>query len=315
LKPDEMSAATTGKPVVRVLDSSDPREIAVFGIVLVNVPRSFYAQRAADFRSSLRNPARLRFGLFSDPATPADVAALTLPHDDVKDLARCRPGSCNLKLSADAMARLQGTIDPASPVADSIAAAFFREHMIAYVTGYRARGDSALLVYSDQPSTTAVAQVFGAILSRSPYVYQYAPTLEQYLKSYPRDRPADLSEALFWAEDDLPSLKATITVAHIVVYAPPELPGTTLIVAKQLYADHYLDGALELTALVDQAPGSPGIYNVLLRRVHFDNLPSGGPINVRGKVIGKLRGRAATDLRDAKTQSEQAFASAPASAR
>ncbi len=93
------------------------------------------------------------------------------------------------------------------------------------------------------------------------------------------------------------------------MYAPPELPGSTLIASKLLYADHYLDGALGLTAVVDQAgdQANPGIYLVVLRRLHFDDLPSGGLIDVRGKVIGKLRERTASVLSDAKTRSEEAY--------
>jgi hypothetical protein len=310
-----MSAAASGKPVVKVLDPSDQREIAAFGIVRIDVPRSFYVRRAADFATSLRDPSRLRFALFSEPAAASDVAALSLPHDDVQDLAHCRAGSCKVKLSAEAIAYVRANVDLASPSADSVVSAYFRGRMIDYVTGYRARGDSALIVYSDKESSAAA--VFQAMLSRSPYMYQYAPSLERYLENYPGDRLADVSEALFWSEDDLPGLKPTVTITHEVVYAPPELPGATLIASKLLYADHYLDGALDLTAVVDQAgdQAAAGIYMVLLRRLHFDDLPSGGLTNVRGRVIGKLRDATATFLRDVKTRSEQAYARAPASSR
>jgi hypothetical protein len=319
LNQDETGAATSGKPVVKVLEPSDQREIAVFGIVRIDVPRSFYVRRAADFPSSLRNPSRLGFALFSEPAAASDVAALSFPHDDVGDLAHCRPRACKLKLSAEAIAYLRQNVDLAAPTADSVVSAYFRGRMIEYVTAYRARGDSALVVYDDEESRAAAAQVFQAMLSRSPYMYQYAPSLERYLEHYPGDRPADVSEIVFWAEDDLPGLKPTITITHEVVYAPPELPGCTLIAAKLLYADHYLDGALDLTAVVDQAgdpaAGPAGLYLVLLRRLHFDDLPSGGPMNVRGRVIGKLRDRTAAWLRDAKTASEHAYARARPSSR
>jgi hypothetical protein len=308
LNAGEMSAATSGKPVVKVLATSDQREIAVFGIVRIDVPRSFYVRRAADFATSLRNPSRPRFALFSEPAAASDVAALAVPHDDVQDLAQCRAGSCKLKLSAEAIAYLRANVDLASPAADSVVSAYFRGRMIEYVTNYRARGNSALIVYSDIESSAA--GVFQAMLSRSPYMYQYAPSLERYLKNYPGDRPTDVSEALFWSEDDLPGLKPTVTITHQVVYAPPELPGATLIASKLLYADHYFDGALDLTAVVDQAGDQAvaGIYVVLLRRLHFDDLPSGGLINVRGKVIGKLREGTAAVLRDAKARSEEVYA-------
>ena len=62
------------------------------------------------------------------------------------------------------------------------------------------------MVYDDQQSRGASAQVFQAMLSRSPYMYQYAPSLERYLKNYPNffHRPADVSEVLFWADDESP---------------------------------------------------------------------------------------------------------------
>ena len=315
LHQDELSAVPSGRPVVKLLETPDRREIAVFGIVSIAVPRSFYVQRAVDFRSSLRSPSRLRFGIFSDPAVASDAAALSLRHDDVQDLAKCRAGSCKLKLSAEAIARVRSLIDSAPSSADSVVTAYFRGRMIDYVTGYRARGNSALTVYADAEANSAAAQVFDAMVSRSPYMYQYAPSLQRYLQNYPGDRPGDLSEALFWSEDDISGLQPTITITHQVVYAPPELPGCTLIVAKQLYADHYLDGALNLTAVVDPAPGQQGLYLVFLRRLHFDDLPSGGLMNVRGRVIGKLRDQTRQSLGDAKTVSERAYASAPASPR
>jgi hypothetical protein len=143
-------------------------------------------------------------------------------------------------------------------------------------------------------------------------MYEYAPSLERYLKNYPDDRPAHVRETLFWSEDDLPGLKPTLSITHEMVYAPPELPGSTLIVSKQLYADHYLDGALDVTAVVDQAGGqranAAGIALVILRRWHFDDLPSGGLMNVRGRVTGKLRDQTIALLRGTKTKSEEAYA-------
>ncbi len=315
LHPDEVGAAASGKPVVKLLESSDPREIAVFGIVSVAVPRAFYVRRASDFRSSLTRPSRPQFGIFSDSAVPADVAALSASHDDVQDLAHCRPGACKLKFSAQTIARLRAIIDSAPNAADSVVSAYLRTRAIDYVTGYRARGNATLVVYADEDSVTAAAQVFAGMLSRSPYLYQYAPSLELYLKNYPQDRPADLSEVLFWSRDDLAGLQQTITLTHEIVYAPPELQGCTLLVAKQLYADHYLDGAIDVTAIVDQAGGQASVYLVYLRRLHFDELPSGGLLNVRGKVIGKVRDATRADLQNAKTTNERAYAAAASSSR
>lgn len=314
LKSDEITAAGSGTPVVKLLESSDKREIAVFGIVSVGVTRSFYVEHATDFPSALRDPTRLHFALFSDPAVASDAATFSLPHDDLQDLAKCQPHSCKLKLPADAIATLRASLNPPTPAADSSVNAYFRAHMVDYVTAYRARGNAALLQYDDQRSADSAGMVFTALLTRSPYMYQYAPSLQRYLQNYPTDRPAHTREVIYWAEEDLPGLKPTLTITHEVVYAPTELPGTTLIATKQLYADHYLDGELGLTAVVDgtkaSSPDDSGIYLVALRRLHFDDLPSGGIMNVRGKVIGKVRDQMTASLRSVKSSMEQSYRAA-----
>jgi hypothetical protein len=314
LSGDQITAASSGAPVVKVLDPSDQREVAVFGIVSISATRSFYVERATDFASALRDPARLHYALFSDPAVVSDANAFSLPHDDLQDLAKCNPHSCKLKLPAAAIASLRALLDARTSSTDSIVNAYFRAQMADYVTRYRAHGNTALLEYDDQRSADSALQVFHGLLTRSPYMYQYAPSLQRYLENYPADRPAHAREAIYWSEDDLPGLKPTLTITHEVVYAPSELSGSTLIVTKQLYADHYLDGALGLTAVVDGAKvgaaEQTGIYLVVLRRLHFDDLPSGGMMNVRGKVVGKLRDQMTASLRNTKSRIEQAYSAA-----
>lgn len=305
LDPDEMRAVASGSAVVRSLESSDRREVALFGVVRIDVPRPFYLSTAVDFRALPGDSGRAGFGLFSDPASAADVTAFTLPHDDVEELKRCVPAACKVKLSEGAISALRARLDSASS-ADAAADAFFRATMVDYVTAYRAHGDSALIVYNDRRDAVAAAEVFDAILSRSPWMYRYAPSLERYLRNYPRGRPSGIEEALFWSQDELPGLRSTLSLKHRVVYTPPESGDLTLIADKLLYANHYLDGALDLTSVVDQ---STGVYVIRLWRLHFDYLRS-GPINVHGKVSGELRDRLEVWLADAKTRAENARAGA-----
>jgi hypothetical protein len=88
----------------------------------------------------------------------------------------------------------------------------------------------------------------------------------------------------------------------MVVYTPPELPNVTVVAAKQIYANHYFEAAVDLTCVADR---SPGIYLLVLRRYRFDNLP-GGILNIRGRAINALRDQLAADLRRQQTPSEQA---------
>ena len=76
--------------------------------------------------------------------------------------------------------------------------------------------------------------------------------------------------------------------------------------AKQIYANHYFESALDLTSAIDRPPesGGPGIYLLVLRRFRFDNLP-GGILNIRGRAINALREQLVLDLRRQQTSLQQ----------
>jgi hypothetical protein len=108
-------------------------------------------------------------------------------------------------------------------------------------------------------------------------------------------------------------MQRVLRITHQSIYSPPELPGTTMIAAKQIYADHYFEAGLELLGVVDRgvaAAGSeaPGITLVADRRYRFDNLPSGGLLNIRGRVTNGLRDNALADLQRLKRETEAAWA-------
>ncbi len=303
----QLAAVERGEVVVKVLDTQNKRDVAVFGIITSAVPRESYLGRLQDFPNSLRAPTRTRFGIFSDPATPADIQLLTIAPDDVADLKRCRPGDCKIKLPATEMQRIRQEVDWSAPDREPQVNAYARQRLLQYVGDYRARGDSALVVYDDRGHVRA-SDAFAALLAESPYVYQYAPSLHRYLATYPHGTLDGLRELLFWSEDALPRLKPILSITHLVVYAPPELSGATLVAAKQIYADHYFEAAFDLQTVVDRpaSAAGPGIYLVWLRRFRFDDLPS-GVFNIRGKVIGKLRDQMRADLEREKAASEQAL--------
>ena len=215
----QLSAMERGEAVVKVLDTRDRRDVALFGIITADVAREAYVRRVRDFQSSLRTATRARFGIFSNPPTAADVAAVTIAERDVKDMRDCRPGDCVVKLPATDMQRIQRQMNWSAPDVQAQIDAYARRRLIEYVTDYRTRGDSAM---------------------------------------------------------------ATMAV----------------VAAKQIYANHYFEAALDLTGVVDR-PG--GLYVLVLRRYRFDNMPSGGILNIRGRAVGALRDQLLGDLRRQQT--------------
>lgn len=303
----QLAAAERGEAVVKVLDTGGSRDVALFGIVTTDVPRPVYVAQARDFQNSLRTPTRSRFGIFSDPAVAADVQAVTIAQRDVDDMRDCKPGDCVVKLPATDMQRIRQEMNWSAADLQAQMNAYARRRLLEYVTDYRARGDSAMAIYDDRGNLNVRAsEAFAGLLAESPFVYQNVPSLVRYLSSYPRETLADASEVLFWSEDVLPRLRPILSVTHLVVYSPPELPAVTLVAAKQIYANHYFEGAFDVTCIVDrQGPGGrPGSYLLVLRRFRFDNLP-GGILNIRGRAIGALRDQLLGDLRRQRATAER----------
>ena len=303
----QLAAVERGAALVKVLDTKNQRDVAVFGIITADIPRQRYVAHLRDFPSSLRAPTRPRFGVFSDPATAADVQGLVVDQQDVAEVKDCHPDDCKIKLPATDMKRLREDIDWSAADPQVQVNTYARQRMLEYVTDYRARGDTAMVVYDDRGNVRA-SSAFAALLAESPYVYEYVPAFQEYLATYPRGKLDGLSEVLFWSEDRLPRLKPILSATHLTVYAPPELPGVTLVARKQIYADHYFEAGLDLTTIIDRvtAAARPGIYLILLRRSRFDDLPT-GLFNIRGKVIGKLRDQMRADLDREKATAEQAL--------
>jgi len=293
----QLASIERGDAIVKVLDTQNNRDVAVFGIIVMNVPREVYVARLQDFPSSLQAPTRPRFGIFHAPASAPDVEAVSVARGDIADLKECRPGDCKIKMPATDMQRLHAQVDWAAADPQGQINTYLRQRLVEYVTDYRARGDSAMAVYDDRGGVHA-SDAFAALLAQSPYVYQDIPSLRQYLAAYPHAELDGAHEVLFWATDSASGMKPILSVTHLVSYAPPELPGVNVVASKQIYANHYFEGAFDLAAIVDRAGGGgkPGIYLVLLRRFRFDNLPSGGIVNIRGKVVGKLRDQMRVDL-------------------
>jgi hypothetical protein len=306
LDPAQLATVERGEAVVKVLETENKRDVAVFGIITAEAPRESYERQLRDFQKSLRSPARARFSLFSDPVKPADVQSVTMSREDAEDLRKCQPGKCDLKLPATEMQRIREHVNGSAADHPAQVTSYARQRLLEYATDYRARGDSAMVVYDDRGNVRA-SDAFAELLAQSPYVYQYAPSLARYLTTYPRAKLDGVSDVLFWSETQAPRMRRTLTVTHLAVYSPPELPGTTLAAAKQIYANHYFEAAFELTTIVDRAKtdGSRGLYLLVLRRFRFDNLPSGGLLNIRGKVVGSLRDQLMADLAREKAIAEE----------
>jgi len=95
----QLATVERGEPVVKVLETKDRRDVAVFGIITTPVAREQYVRALRDFAASLRTSGRTQLGIFSNPAVESDVAAVTITARDVADMKNCKPGDCVVKHS------------------------------------------------------------------------------------------------------------------------------------------------------------------------------------------------------------------------
>ncbi|HEX6627934.1 MAG TPA: hypothetical protein VF105_08275 [Gemmatimonadaceae bacterium] len=281
LDDSQIASAAAGRPVVKLIPAKDDREVVAFGVIGLPVSVADYMKHALE-PGRLIGAGSLRYHIIADPATAADVRDVVFDSSEYRDLKACQPGNCNFKLPASAMKSFREGVDWSAPDAKAQADARLQAGMLRLINGYRSRGNAGMLTYDDNGGVRA-SDAFSALLAQSNELYDYAPPLQQYLASYPANRPAGARDIMYWSNDHPPHLRPTLTLNHVVVY--PSSSGTTLIARKQVYASHYFDGAFELLAVAGAGPdGSAApIYLVTVRRFRFDNLP-GGVLNVRGRV-------------------------------
>src|SRR5437667_5230952 len=179
----QLATVERGEPVVKVLETRDRRDVALFGIITAPRTRDDYSRALRDFPTSLRTSTRPHFGIFSTPAGEADVATLTVTTRDVADMKDCKPGDCVAKLPATDMRRIHDETNWSAPAADIQAqlSAYARRRLVEYATAYRRPGASAMALYDDRGNVTVrSSEAFAAQFAESPYVYQTVPSLQKY---------------------------------------------------------------------------------------------------------------------------------------
>jgi hypothetical protein len=314
----DLRAIQAGSAVVKSLDTPVRQELAVFGVVYITVPVAHFVERFADIERFERGPGILQIARFSSPPRLEDLAALTLPTTDVEALPSCRPGDCELKLSAAEMTRFRTRVDWSSPNAPVQAQTVTRQMILELVQAYQANGNAALGRYEDGGDPIAVAEQFRALLANSKQLPIPVPELISYLDTYPRGRPSGANDFFYWSVVNF-GLKPTVRVNHVVSYPLPAKPAgiSHVIAIKQLYASHYFHTALELRFLADDDRRSDGrgLYLLSIIRSRAD-----GTTGLKGSLLRPIISRRSRNavrgyLDYLKRQVERPAAAAPGDGR
>jgi hypothetical protein len=274
LKGDELDAVESGKAVVRLVDASDEREVALAGAVRLDVPAGFVGESYREMLSSMKGPRLKSLGIFGTPALPEDVAGLTFPASDLDDLQKCVAGDCKIKLYTEDIEKVKSEIDWQGEDAQAQVDAVLREDAVSLVEDYRKRGDAAIPDYADKEQLMNAATGFDFLLRESPLLFEYLPEFFDSIRAYPQDQLQNVDDFVFWTVENPGSgLKETIFLTHAFVYSSKTKDGLPFssIVQKRLHASHYYYAALRSATVIDYSDGAkPLSYMVFLDRHLFD---------------------------------------------
>lgn len=268
----DFPALEQGQTVVKLLPVQDKREVAVCGLVSLEVPAEVFLQSFRGSMTRKSSPAILEIGSFSSTPTLDDLQTLTIEDRDIEDLKECVVGNCKLKLSAEMIERFHKEVDWEAPDYRLQATQLLKLMLLDYVRDYLARGDVALIEYNDKPKAVRLAEEQRALMAASSYVKDVLTELPQYPKGSSRSELPVVENTIVWSKIKF-GLKPVIAINHIMIYKREQKTGPQiLIVAKQIYANHYFDSSLALTVFGHIPGASPGSYLFYENRSRVDGL-------------------------------------------
>jgi hypothetical protein len=290
---NDFAALEQGQTVVRLLPVKDKREVAVSGLVSLQVPAEVFLHSFRENMVRQSNSAILEIGRFSATPTLDDLQTLTIEDRDLEDLKECVVGDCKLKLSAAMIERLQKEVDWEAPGYRVQATQLLKLMLLDYVRDYLARGDTALIEYNDKPEEIRLADEQRALMAASGYLNNVVPDFSRYLKGSAKSEMSVVENALVWSKIKF-GLKPVLAINHIIIYKRQHGSGPQVLVStKQIYANHYFDSSLALTAFVNIPGSSSGSYLFYENRSRADGL--GGMFGkmkramVEGKAVDSLK--------------------------
>ncbi len=311
----DLRALDAGSAVIKNLDTPIREELAFVAAVYLDAPSGTFVERFRDIVQFESGPGIPQIARFSSPPRFEDLASLTLPRTDVTTLRRCRPGDCDVKLSAAAMRRFRNEVDWSSPNAARQADEVAREMIFDLVRAYQAEGNRALGHYEDGDEPLPVAEQFRALLASRDPLPDPVPELLAYLDGYPHGRVAGAEDFFYWTVVDF-GLKQTIRVNHVTIYplggSPPPSGVRYAIAIKQLYASHYFHTTLELRFLVDDdRRAGRGTSLISITRSRNDGMTGFKGLFLRPIIRTRSRDAVRSYLDQVKRQVERPAPAAP----
>ena len=267
LNDDQIAAIRNGKAIAKVLDSTTPDQVFVFGAVYVKSTPEEYLKFASDVDALRKLPNYLAIRKFSDPPQLSDLDGFTLDADDIKKLQTCKPGQCEVQLPTETIEAFQRSVNWSAPDAANQVNRLAQKMALEALLQYTEAGNAGLGTYRDKHNPAVVGETFRSLISRSKALPIYLPDLDRYLLDYPNAKSESIESEFYWEKVNF-GLKPTLRIVQAIVYRGTRSADPAYAVAvKQLYASHYFETALDLTACVRDVenPKHQGVYLITLK--------------------------------------------------
>lgn len=305
----DIDTVARGQTAVRGMAVHDDREVSAVGVTRVSAPPAFYADQMRDIVRFKRHEAVRQIGVFGHPARAQDMAGLTLDRGDLQALRTCTPASCDINLSASAIADARRDIPWGTPSAVSDAQVWFRETIAGMVREYQTSGDRALMTYVSGNRSLSMAEEFRALVSSTPGLLDAFPSVRAYMTGYPHTRSDAVDDILYWSKEEV-GPKLVVSVTHMVLVRLPASAAPVRYVAasRQIYGSILYEASLGLTVLIADPTDDRGMYLVYANRSRVDAIGGlFGPIK-RAVVRSRARATLGPTLERAKHEVEGRYA-------
>jgi hypothetical protein len=301
-----LASLERGVAVTKLLKTTAKKEIAALGIVRVNAPGDLFIDKFRNIADFKKSAAVLQIGKFSNPPRLADLKGLSLDPGCLEALKNCKTGDCDIKMSAEMMARFHQELNPSAADFQARANALIRRMLFDYLTAYLQTGNAALIAYHDGEKAVRLADEYRSLLEQSQFLADYAPEFYKYLQEAPKASSPNIEEFIYWSKEKY-GLKPVLSITHVIIYRRTLENRTELLIAsKQLYANHYFEGSLGLTVFLEgnQGPATSRSYLMYLNRSRADALQGWFLGIKRNLIAGRVREALAKNLKVVKQRIE-----------
>lgn len=248
--------------------------LAVFAAVAVDIGGDRLEAWIQNIAAFKQGPQVLAIGRFSDPPVQEDLAGLTFPDGDLDDVKKCAIGHCGLKLTRAEIIELSRL--PARDASPAVLHDALRRIVLQRVQTYLTGGLTALAAYENGSSITPTATAFSRLMGESLFLAERLPQFSALVEQWPHIEgiaAEPVQSFVYWSVENYGG-KPIVSATHVFVRrgngngrGAPE----TLVIGKQLFATHYADAWLGLTALV-RNPQNGRAYLVYFHRSSVDIL-------------------------------------------